>query len=75
MRQARLGIQLFMTYRDNIESNTYLRNEWNNDRSWFNTLSSTRVHRTRIEYGLIVRYKLSNFLGGMIEAFSPVPCC
>lgn len=64
-----------MTYYDSMELNSYIKNEWNNDRSWLSSSSVTRKHRTRIEYGMIVRYKLDIVLRGFFGVFLPEPCC
>ena len=64
-----------MIHQDDMELSTYIRNEWNNDRSWLSSSAWTRKHRTRVEYGLVVKYKLGNILRGLFGTLLPGPCC
>jgi hypothetical protein len=64
-----------MIQQDDMELSAYIRNEWNNDRSWLSSSSRTRKRRTRVEYGMVVKYKLDNVVRGLFGTFLPEPCC
>ena len=57
------------------ELSNYIKQEWNNDRSWLGKLPAHPKHRTRIEYGMVVRYKLGNLVASLFGSFLPEPCC